>query len=64
MNDLLVKTYRNISSQRSDKEKMTVSQIALIGVTQSYPCQKFQQPSLPFNTTTSQAIQHVGANNN
>ncbi len=38
MNELIQQTYRDISSQRSDKDKMTVSQVALIGVTKLYPC--------------------------
>src|SRR6476660_8120015 len=38
LNDLIQKTYKNLSSQQSDKDKMTVSQIAWMGVNQNYPC--------------------------
>lgn len=39
INDLIQKTYREISSQQSDKDKMTVSQVALLGLKKQYPCQ-------------------------
>lgn len=35
---LIQKTYQNLPSQQSDKEKMSVSQVALMGLTQTYPC--------------------------
>ena len=38
LNEIIQKTYHDISSQESDKNNMTVSQVALIGVTQKYPC--------------------------
>lgn len=38
LNDLIQQTYRDLSSQQSDKDKMTVSQIAWLGVGQKYPC--------------------------
>lgn len=38
MNELIQQTYKNISSQQSDKNKMTVSQIALLGMNKQYPC--------------------------
>ena len=38
LNDLIQQTYKEISSQQSDKDKMTVSQIAWIGVAKQYPC--------------------------
>lgn len=38
MNDLIQKTYRELSSQASDKNTMTVSQVALIGIKKQYPC--------------------------
>lgn len=38
MNELIQQTYKEISSQQSDKDKMTVSQIALLGVSKQYPC--------------------------
>jgi hypothetical protein len=40
LNDLVQQTYRNISSQQSDKDKLTVSQVALMGLSKQYPCQK------------------------
>jgi len=38
LNELIQQTYREISSQQSDKNSMTVSQVALIGVAKLYPC--------------------------
>jgi hypothetical protein len=38
MNELIQQTYKETSSQQSDKDKMTVSQIALLGVSKHYPC--------------------------
>lgn len=38
MHGLIMQTYKEISSQRSDKDKMTISQIAWLGVTKTYPC--------------------------
>ncbi|RUR08365.1 phosphatase [Legionella sp. km772] len=43
MNDLIQQTYKEISSQQSDKDKMTVSQIALLGVSKRYPCKKAKE---------------------
>lgn len=43
MNDLIQQTYRDISSQASDKNSMTVSQVALLGMSQKYPCAKEHQ---------------------
>lgn len=42
LNDLIQQTYREISSQQSDKDKMTVSQVALMGLKKQYPCQQQQ----------------------
>lgn len=39
LNDLIQQTYKEISSQQSDKDKMTVSQVALLGLSKQYPCQ-------------------------
>ena len=59
VNDLIVQAYRDTSSQQSDKGKMTVSQIAWLAVTQSYPCQS--QRTSPFKGFGStQSMQHVG----
>lgn len=38
LNEIIQQTYREISSQESDKNNMTVSQVALMGVTRKYPC--------------------------
>lgn len=43
MNELIQQTYKEISSQQSDKDKMTVSQIALLGVGKRYPCKKAKE---------------------
>jgi hypothetical protein len=43
MNNLIQQTWRDISSQASDKNSMTVSQVALLGVGKQYPCQKTPQ---------------------
>lgn len=42
LNSLIQQTYKDISSQQSDKDKMTVSQIAWLGVIKKYPCQQQQ----------------------
>ncbi len=57
LNNLIQQTYRDISSQDSDKNKMTVSQVALLGVSKQYPCQSSQNAKVEqFN----QILQHVG----
>jgi len=38
MSTLIQSTYQNLPSQQSDKEKMSVSQVALMGLSQTYPC--------------------------
>lgn len=38
LNDLIQQTYKEISSQQSDKDMMTVSQVAWIGVSKNFPC--------------------------
>ena len=40
LNNLIQQTYSEISSQQSDKDKMTVSQVALLGLNKKYPCQQ------------------------
>lgn len=40
LNDLIQQTYRNISSLQSDKDNMTVSQVALLGLKNKYPCEQ------------------------
>lgn len=39
MNELIQQTYKEISSQQSDKDTMTVSQVALLGISKRFPCQ-------------------------
>lgn len=50
---LIQKTYKEISSQQSDKDTMTVSQVAWLGVTKYYPCQG--------NTVAKNEMMHVSA---
>jgi hypothetical protein len=57
LHDIILHTYNGISSQQSDKDTMTVSQIAWIGVIKTYPCQSTLSPSLGFNNQ-KQAMQH------
>lgn len=57
INNLIQQTYREISSQESDKNKMTVSQVALLGLRKKYACSSQQTlTSEKFN----QSLQHVG----
>ena len=50
LNDLIQKTYRESSSQPSDKDKMTVSQVALLGLKKQYPCQPVAAQAAPAQT--------------
>lgn len=60
LNDLIQQTYRDISSQESDKSNMTVSQVALIGVTRKYPCAGSQvKPSTMIHPAPTTPITHV-----
>ncbi len=38
VNELIQQTYKDIYSQQSDKDKMTVSQVALLGISNKFPC--------------------------
>lgn len=38
--NLIDKTYQSISSQQADKDKMTISQIAWLGIIKNYPCKE------------------------
>ncbi len=40
LNSIIQQTYKDISSQQSDKDKMTVSQIAWLGIVKKFPCQQ------------------------
>jgi hypothetical protein len=53
LNGIIQQTYKDISSQQSDKDKMTVSQIAWLGVTKKYPCKEEASNGVPA------LIQHV-----
>lgn len=61
MGDIIVKAYQEISSRQSDKNAMTVSQVAWVGISKTYPCQ--QQPHNTqkplFNQDAFTGIQHV-----
>jgi hypothetical protein len=59
VNQLIQQTYRDLSSQESDKNKMTVSQVALLGISKRYPCPAQSAQMAQFQ----QAIQHVGRAN-
>ena len=47
VSDLIQQTYRDISSLQSDKDKMTVSQVALLGIKKQYPCQQQAAANTP-----------------
>lgn len=61
LNELIQQTYKEISSQQSDKDKMTVSQVALTGLSKQYPCQAQQQ--LSQQLTQQQQTQHQPSSN-
>lgn len=52
---LIQQTYRELSSQQSDANKMTVSQVALLGMSKKYACQLQSPQKDAFN----QAMQHI-----
>jgi hypothetical protein len=52
LHDLIQQTYREMSSRESDKSKMTVSQVALLGLAKTYPC-------APKNKSQTLRIKHV-----
>jgi len=53
LNELIQQTYKEMTSQQSDKDAMTVSQVAWLGVNKKYPCQN--------NTTARNEMAHVNA---
>lgn len=60
LNEMIQQTYREISSQESDKNNMSVSQVALISVTQKYPCAGSNiKPSRVINPDPVTPISHV-----
>ena len=51
LHELVQQTYREISSQASDKSKMTISEVALVGLKKTYPCSaKNQQSNIRMQT--------------
>lgn len=44
---LIEETYQKIPRVQSDKDKMTVSQVAWLGVTQRYPCHTAKPNAVP-----------------
>jgi hypothetical protein len=62
LNDLIQQTYKEISSQQSDKDKMTVSQIAWLGVGKRFPCQQNTKAANAANAmNTLNQMAHVNA---
>ncbi len=59
VNDLIQQTYREISSQQSDKDKMTVSQVALLGLRKQYPCSPQQSGSVGTQQNAPQSTQQM-----
>lgn len=57
INELIQKTYKENSSQLTDKNQMTVSQVALLGLQKQYPC----KTKAPTGFTREKRIQHVSA---
>lgn len=55
INNLIQKTYQESSSQFSDKNRMTVSQVALLGLKKQYPCENQSNNTLP------KQMEHVSA---
>lgn len=53
LNDIIQQTYKELSSQQSDKDKMTVSQVAWLGINKQYGCNQ--------NANVSNGLAHVGA---
>ncbi len=61
LNNLIQQTYKDMTSQQSDKDKLTVSQVAWMGVNKQFPC---QQPATVANAAvTNQDMMHVGMPN-
>ena len=56
MSIIIGNTYQSISSQQSDKNSMTISQIAWLGVQREYPCTK--KSPLPGSQAQEMAHMH------
>lgn len=65
LNQLIQQTYRNISSPTDVKDRMTVSEVALLGLMQKFPCTAQGMPiavTAPSNSLMSSSeMMHVGA---
>lgn len=59
LHNIIQQTYKDLSSQQSDKDKMTISQIAWLGVAKKYPC----QPQNAVANLVQQAQQNASSNN-
>ncbi len=55
MNQIIQSTYNSYNGGQAHKNQMTVSQMAMLGLTQKYPCQN--QPSASVNKPTSNMAQ-------
>lgn len=53
LNDLIQQTYKQNPSQQSEKDKMTVSQVALMGLSKQYPCNAPPTQANPFPTQSN-----------
>jgi len=61
LQNIILQTYNNLSSQQSDKDKMTVSQMAWLGVMKAYPCNQGVQ-NIAYQTgrvSSAQTMQHM-----
>lgn len=45
LNSIILNTFRDIGSQPNEKNKMSISQVAFMGVIKTYPCQAEQKSS-------------------
>lgn len=60
LNDIIQDTYRTLPGVPAEKDKMTVSQMALAGLTKKYPCTKQQNQAAqyPFKMGNQQTAQN------
>lgn len=59
LNQMIQETYQEISSKASDKDGMTVSQIAMMGLQKHYPCQQPNQGLFSQNTATHKWVEAI-----
>ena len=50
LDNLIQQTYRSLPNPQSEKDKMTVSQVALLGMQKQYPCAQGPGPAISTNT--------------